>query len=234
MLVIEDLDQATFERAGMLAAREHAAARRVRPGLPAGFGSAGLCAAALQRLCGSGHRGLVATENGRTVAVMTASVRPHPAGGRYARLPAEGFAVDPDLADPTGGLAVAFGDLASPLIAGGVARYYLVHVALPRLSDALSNLGFGRNGVYGIQPAGARRRSSSAVAVRVAGAGHLDTVARLALVEIQHRSAPPMFAPSHAPPLAGLIAGHRALARAVPSILSPPSTGTTPACSPSS
>ena len=158
MLVIEDLDQATFERAGMLVAREHAAARRVRPGLPADFGSAGLCAAALERLCSSGHRGLVATENGRTVAVMTATVRPHPAGGRYARLPAEGFAVDPDLADPTGGLAVTFGDLASPLIAGGVLRYYLVHVALPRLSEALSNLGFGRNGVYGIQPAGARRR----------------------------------------------------------------------------
>ena len=210
MLVIEDLDQATFERAGMLVAREHAAARRVRPGLPADFGSAGLCAAALERLCGSGHRGLVATENGRTIAVMTATVRPHPAGGRYARLPAEGFAVDPDLADPTGGLAVTFGDLASPLIAGGVLRYYLVHVALPRLSEALSNLGFGRNGVYGIQPAGARR-SSSAAAVRVAGAEHLDTVARLALVEIQHRSAPPMFAPSHAPPLADLIAEHRAL-----------------------
>ena len=211
MLVTEDLDHAAFERAGMLVAREHAAARRVRPGLPADFGSAGLCAAALQRLCGSGHRGLVATENGRTVAVMTATVRPHPAGGRYARLPAEGFAVDPDLADPTGGLAVTFGDLASPLIAGGVLRYYLVHVALPRLSEALSNLGFGRNGVYGIQPAAARRRSSSAVAVRVAGAEHLDTVARLALVEIQHRSAPPMFAPSHAPPLADLIAEHRAL-----------------------
>jgi hypothetical protein len=125
---------------------------------------------------------------------MTATVRPHPAGGRYARLPAEGFAVDPDLADPTGVLAVTFGDLALPLIAGGVLRYYLVHVALPRLSEALSNLGFGRNGVYGIQPAGARRRSS-AVAVRVAGAEHLDTVAGLALVEIQHRSAPPMFAP---------------------------------------
>src|SRR2546421_79831 len=135
MLVTEDLDQATFERAGRLVAGEHAAARRVRPGLPAGFGSAGLCAAALQRLCGSGHRRLVA---------------------------------------------------------------------------ALSNLGFGRTGAYGIQPAAARRRSS-AVAVRVAGAEHLDTVARLALVEIQHRSAPPMFAPSHAPPLAGLIAEHRAL-----------------------
>jgi hypothetical protein len=88
---------------------------------------------------------------------MTAMVRPTPAGGRYVRLPPEGFAVDPGLADPTGVLAAAFAGLASPLIAGGVLRYYLVHAALPRLSEALSNLGFGRNGVYGIQPATPRR-----------------------------------------------------------------------------
>lgn len=51
MLVIDDLDGATVERAGALAAREHAAARQVRPELPAGFDSAEVCAAALQRLC---------------------------------------------------------------------------------------------------------------------------------------------------------------------------------------
>jgi GNAT superfamily N-acetyltransferase len=210
MLVINDLGEATVERAGALVAREHAAASRVRPELPVGFGSAGVCAAALQRLCDSGHRGLVATDNGRTVAVMTAAVRSHPAGGRYARLPAEGFAVDPDLADPTGVLAVAFGDLASPLIAGGVPRYYLLHAALPRLSEALSNLGFGRSSAYGVQPAAAQHRSS-AVAVRAAGVEDLDAVARLALVEIQHRSAPPVFAPPHHRPLADLVAEHRAL-----------------------
>jgi GNAT superfamily N-acetyltransferase len=210
MLVMDDLGEATVERAGALVAREHAAARQVRPELPAGFASADVCAAALQRLRDSGHRGLVATDNGRTVAVMTVTVRPHPAGGRYASLPAEGFAVDPDLADPTGVLAVTFGDLVSPLIAGGVLRYYLLHTALPRLPEALSNLGFGRSSAYGVQPAAARRRSS-AVAVRIAGAEHLDTVARLALVEIQHRSAAPMFAPPHAPPLPDLVARHRAL-----------------------
>ena len=209
-LGIDELEGATVERAGALVAREHATARQMRPELPAGFEDAGVCAAALQRLCNSGHRGLVATGNGRTIAVMTAIVRQHPAGGRYARLAAEGFAVDPDLADPTGVLAVAFGDLASPLIADGVLRYYLVHAALPRLPEALGNLGFGRNGAYGIQPA-APRRCSSAVAVRVAGIEDLDTVACLALVEIKHRSAPPMFAPRHDRPLADLIAEHRAL-----------------------
>ena len=209
-LVIDDLDGAAVERAGALVAREQAAARRVRPELPSGFEDAGVCAAALQRLCDSGHHGLVATDNGRVVAVITATARQHPAGGRYARLPAEGFAVDPDLADPTGVLAAAFGDLASPLIAGGVLRYYLLHTALPRLTEALSNLGFGRRGAYGVQPAAPRRRCS-AVAVRIARAEDLDTVARLALVEIQHRSAPPMFAPPHAPSLADLAAEHRAL-----------------------
>jgi GNAT superfamily N-acetyltransferase len=210
MLVIDDLGGATVERAGALVAREHAAARQVRPELPGGFEDARVCAAALQRLCDSGHRGLVATENGRTVAVMAAAVREHPAGGRYARLPAEGFAVDPDLADPTGVLAVMFGDLAAPLIADGVLRYYLVHTALPRLSEALSNLGFGRSSAYAVQPAAARRRAS-AVAVRAAGVEDLDTVARLALVEIQHRSTPPVFAPPHGRPLADLVAEHRAL-----------------------
>ena len=164
-LVINDLDGTTVERAGALAAREHAAACQVRPELPSSFEDAG-----------------------------SARPRQHPAGGRYARLPAEGFAVDPDLADPTGVLAAAFGNLASPLIAGGVLRYYLLHAALPRLPEALSNSGFGRSGAYGIQPAAARR-GCSAVTVRIAGAEDLDTVARLALVEIQYRSAPPMFAP---------------------------------------
>ena len=133
--------------------------------------------------------------------------------GRYALVLAEGFAVDPDLTDPTGVLAAAFADLAAPLIAGGVRRYYLLHTALPRLSEALSNLGFGRRSAYGIQPA-APRRGSSAVAVRIAGAGDLETIARLALVELRHRSAPPMFAPRQDRPLAGLVAEHRALREA--------------------
>ena len=55
------------------------------------------------------------------------------------------------------------------------------------------------------------RRDSSAAAVRIAAAADLETIARLALVEIQHRSAPPMFAPRHDRPLADLIAEHRTL-----------------------
>jgi GNAT superfamily N-acetyltransferase len=210
MLVIEDLDEGTVERAGALVAREHATARQARSALPARFESADACAAALQRLYESGHRGLVATDNGRTALVITARVQENRDAGRYARLPAEGFAVEPDLVDPTGILAVAFGELASPLTAGGPLLYYLLHAALPRVSEALSNLRFGRHGAYGVQ-AVAPRRPSSAVDVRVAGAEHLDSVAHLALVEIAHRSAPPMFAPRHDPPLAEVVAEHRAL-----------------------
>ena len=81
---------------------------------------------------------------------------------------------------------------------------------MPRLTEALSNLGFGRHGAYGIQPAAPRRRSS-AVAVHVAGIEHLETIARLALVEIQYRSARPMFAPRQDRPLADLAAEHRVL-----------------------
>jgi GNAT superfamily N-acetyltransferase len=210
MLVIQNLDGATVERAGALMAREQAAARQVRPELPAAFDRADVCAAALERLAASGRHGLVATADGRAVAVMAAVVRGIPFLGRYARLPADGFAVDPDLADPTGVLGVVFGDLAAPLIADGVRRYALLHAALPRLSEALSNLGFGRRAAYGIQPAAPRRRSF-AVAVRAAGAEDFETVARLALAEIQYRSAPPMFEPRQDRPLADLAAEHRAL-----------------------
>jgi len=209
-LDIEALDEATFERAAALVAREHAAARQVRPELPAGFGDATVCEAALRHLCGRGHHGLVVTSGGRAVAVMTVTVRETPTVSRYARLPAEGFAVAPDLADPTPVLAAAFADLASPLVADGVLRYYLLHPALPRLSAALSNLGFGRNGAYGVQSAAPRPRSP-AVTVRVAGPEDLGTVARLAFVELQHRSAPPMFGPPQGRPLAELAAEHRAL-----------------------
>ena len=210
MLVIEALDGATVERAGALVAREQAAARRVRPELPAAFEDPDVCAAALQRLCDSGQHGLVVMDNGRAAAVMAAAARENPAVGRSALLLAEGFAVDPDLADPTGVLAAVFGDLASPLIAGGVRRYALAHAALPRLGEALSNLGFGRCGAYGIQPAAPRRRPG-AVAVRAAAVEDLETISRLALVEIQYRSAPAMFAPRQDRPLADLAAEHRAL-----------------------
>jgi GNAT superfamily N-acetyltransferase len=213
MLVLADLDDATVERAGALVAREQAAARRICPELPAAYVDAATCAGALQRLRAAGPRGIVACEGGRAVAVMTAEVRENPVTGAYARLPAEGFAVDPDLEDPTGVVALVYRELAPPLVAGGARRHYLLHTPLPRLHEATSNLGFGRDGCYGVQSAAARRPSSN-ITVRVAAEQHLDTIARLARVEIEHRSAAPMFEPPATPSLADLIEEHRALRRA--------------------
>ena len=64
MLVIEALDGATVECAGALVACEQAAARQVRPELPAAFDSPDVCTAALQRLCDSGQHGLVVMATG--------------------------------------------------------------------------------------------------------------------------------------------------------------------------
>lgn len=122
MLVIKALDGATVESAGALVACEQAAARRLRPELPAAFDSPDVCTAALQRLCDSGHHGQVVMGNGRAAAVMAAAARENPAVGRYALVLADGFAADPALADPAGVLGAAFADLAGPLIAGGVRR----------------------------------------------------------------------------------------------------------------
>ena len=49
MLVIENLDGATVERAAALMAREQAAGRQVRPELPTDFESAEVCAGARSR-----------------------------------------------------------------------------------------------------------------------------------------------------------------------------------------
>ncbi len=209
-MILKDLDGTTIQHAGAVMAREQAAARRACPQLPASFENAEVCTAELWQLVQAGGRGLVATDHGRPIAVMTAIVRDvHPVG-RYARLPAEGLAVDPDLDDPTTVLATLYGQLAAWLVADGVTRHYLLHVAQPRLSEALANLGFGRHSGYGVQAVAARPGGSS-VAVRVAGPADLETIARLASVEIRHRAQPPMFGPANHPSLDDLVDEHRAL-----------------------
>jgi hypothetical protein len=65
--------------------------------------------------------------------------------------------------------------------------------------------------------------------VRVAGVEDLDTVARLALVEIEHRSAPPMFAPPVIGPWPAWPPGTAPCTKAAPSTFWPPWTGATPA-----
>jgi GNAT superfamily N-acetyltransferase len=208
MLTIVGLDDATIEAAGALIASEHAEARRAHPGLPPTFAGAEACTAALQRLRDSGHTGLVASKRGRPLAVMTGIAR-----GDHARLPAEGFAVAPDLEDPTAVLARLYGQLAPELVAAGVLRHHIDHVVLPPLDTALSNLGFGRHHVYASQPA-APRSSPAGVRVRVGGTDDLAAVARLALVEIRFRATPPVYGRAVPRSLEEVLDHHRALHRA--------------------
>jgi GNAT superfamily N-acetyltransferase len=209
MLTIVGLDDATIEAAGALVASEHAAARGTQPALPAAFDSAEAGTAALQRLRDSGHTGLVAVERGRPLAVMTGIARGI-ASRSYGRLPAEGFAVAPDLEDPTTVLARLYGELAPELVAAGVLRHYLDHVVLPPLDTALSNLGFGRHHVYASQPAAPRSRPAG-VQVRVGGVDDLAVVARLSLVEMQFRATPPIYALPQPRSLEEVLDDHRAL-----------------------
>jgi GNAT superfamily N-acetyltransferase len=209
-LVLDELDEATIEGAAELVAREQAVVRRTCPQLSACYESLEVCTVALQRLVDAGGRGVVATDRGRPLAVLTASVHDRRVLGRYGYLPAEGFAVDPELDDPTTVLATMYAQLASPIVTAGVWRHYLLHIARRRLHDALANLGFARHGVYGVQ-AVTPRRGDSHVEVRIAELADLDIVARLALIEIQHRARPPMFGPMNNPPLADLAAKHHAL-----------------------
>jgi GNAT superfamily N-acetyltransferase len=230
-LQVGDLDERTVEGAGALIAREHAAARRVSPALPEAYLSVEVCVAGLQRLCDSGHRSLVVSDRGRLLAVGTTTVRQAPVIGDYAKLRAEGLAVAPDLVDATAVVSSLWGELAQPLAAGGVRQYYLVHPALPAVHEALFNIGFGRDSCYAVRrvagdgssaadattPANQRDPGgglSALVSVRQADHEDLPTVARLALVELRHRSAPPMFAPADESSPEELIARHASLREA--------------------
>jgi len=125
-------------------------------------------------------------------AVMTGIERVSRAGSRYVELPAAGFAIDPDLEDPTRLLAVVYGEFADAIVADGVLRHYLGHVALPALSEAVTNVGFGRSSIFAVRPAVPGTESSD-VQVRIAGLDDLDAIARLSLVELRHRSTSPIF-----------------------------------------
>jgi GNAT superfamily N-acetyltransferase len=205
MLTITRLDDATVEAAGALIAREHTAACRTHPELPNGYRTPAVCIAALQRLRDTGHVGHVAVEHGRTLAVMAAIAR-----GTSAHLPAEGCAVAPDLSDPTTVLARLYGTCALELVASEAHRHILEHVALPPLDEALANLCFGRHHVYATQPARDCPRPAD-VRIRTGGIDDLGVIARLAQVEIQYRSTPPIFWPPDHRSLDDIAAQHRAL-----------------------
>ena len=81
------------------------------------------------------------------------------------------------------------------LLDNGGSRFTIDHVDLDPLGAALSNLGFGRASVFATQvprPIG----TSLPVDVRIATPDDLDAIAALSQIELTHRSAPPIYAPS--------------------------------------
>ncbi|MBP2329612.1 GNAT superfamily N-acetyltransferase [Kibdelosporangium banguiense] len=192
VFTVAQLDDTTVESAGALVAREHAAAHRLLGGLPESFADAAVCTSALQQLRDSGHSGIVVVEDGRLRAVIAGTMDAGRVLGGYLRLPADGFAVDPDLEDATPVLALLYGEFVREFVGAGVLRHYLEHVALPPLHEVLTNLGFRRGNVYAVRPAAPRPRPTH-VQVRAAGLADFDTIARLTQVMNAHRAAPPIF-----------------------------------------
>ena len=78
MATLAALDDATIEAAGMLVASEHTAARRAHPSLPVAWTDPQVCTGALRRLLDTGHRGAVAIEGDRALAVLTGTGRGTP------------------------------------------------------------------------------------------------------------------------------------------------------------
>jgi GNAT superfamily N-acetyltransferase len=210
MFTIDELDDATVEAAGALIAHEQVVAARAFPSLPALYTDSQACTAALQRLRDAGHRGAVAVEGDRMVAVLTGTVR-----GTQVHMNAQGLAVAPELPDPTTVLARLYGELAPGWVAAGALLHYLEHLALTPQSGAVANLGFGRHHVYAAQPAAPRSTTGTEVQVRVGGTDDLAAVARLSMVELEFRATPPIYSPPPSPPpsrtVQALVDEHRAL-----------------------
>jgi GNAT superfamily N-acetyltransferase len=89
-------------------------------------------------------------------------------------------------------------------------QHFVEHVAVPAIDAALANLGFGRHHVYAVQPVANLARSSN-VQVRIGSSDDLDTIARLAHIEIRHRGTPPIYAPPDRRALEDILQLHRTL-----------------------
>lgn len=207
VLNVAVLDSSTIEAAGAVLAAEHAAAMATYPMLPAAYASADGATAALERLLATGHTGVVAIERGQVLAVMTGIARP-----THARLPAEGFAMSFECADPTTVLVRLYQELAPMLLAGGALWHVAEHIALPSIDEALWNLGFGRHHLFATRaaaPAG-----SGDIRVRIADDADLPVIGALAETEIRHRETPPIYDPPLHRSLDEIVERHQALRRA--------------------
>jgi GNAT superfamily N-acetyltransferase len=199
------LDDETVAQAAELVANEHTAARRVCPELPETYKDPATCVAAIEGRRADGHIGVVAFERERAIGLMAGAVHRN-----HVQILAEGCAIHPDVGDPTSVLVRMYAELAPRFIAAGVLRHYLIHVALPHTTDAMSNLGFARYFAYAVQPVAAREQPKG-VGVRIAEPDDLEVIVRLARVEIDHRGTAPIYGPPYPRSFDQLPEEHRGL-----------------------
>jgi len=185
---VESLTTGLVEDAARVIAAEQRAARSTTPGLTVDFTETGHCRTALNELLADDHSGFVAHDDHRILGVLCAKGRGDRGGMR-----AEGLAVLPGLQDPTAVLVALYAQMAPQLLAGGAIHHWVTHVNLEPLGVGLGNLGFGRIGVYGSQPA---RPASPAtqLTVRVGNKDDLGTIVALSSVEMGFRFTPPIYA----------------------------------------
>jgi GNAT superfamily N-acetyltransferase len=188
MLSVEVLEGATIDEAAILVAREHAAARGRRPALPSAFTDVQRCTAELATLLAGGYRGIVVRQDHRYAGVMCGRTL-----DEVAFFPAHGFAVDPELRDPTPVVVRLLTELAPGLLDAGAVRCTIDHVDLGPLAEAVNNLGFGRGSVFATQPA-RPLEPFPGVHVRIGTADDLDSIAALSHIEFLHRYTPPIYA----------------------------------------
>ncbi len=188
MLTLRALDADSTRDAAFLIAREQKAARIHRSLLPAAYTDLECCHDALEQLIADGYVGFVAHDERRCVGMMCGRTI-----DSVGFVPAHGIAVDPERVDSTAIVVGLLAELAPVLLRNGAVRFTIDHIALDSVSVALNNAGFGRGGVFAIQPA----RPTPAVIevdIRVGTADDLDAIAALSQIEFAYRSTPPIYA----------------------------------------
>jgi GNAT superfamily N-acetyltransferase len=149
------------------------------------------CHDALTGLLVTGSHGFVAREMAVCVGVVCGR-----AVDAVGFIPADGLAVDPAAPDPTAIVVGLFAELMPAVLADGARRITIDHIDLAPLGTALSNLGFGRAGVFATLPVRAAPATHTAtdVDIRIATPDDLDAVAELSHIEFSQRSTPPIYA----------------------------------------
>ncbi len=184
---VESLTADLIDEAASLIAAEQRAAQSATPLVTADFTEPEHCRTVLRELLAEDHSGFVAFDGDRVVGVLCAKAR-----GVRGGIRAEGFAVDPTLPDPTAVLVALYARTAPQLLADGAIHHWANHVCLEPLGTGLGNLGFGRIGVYGSQPA---RPVSPArgITIRVGTLDDLGSIVALSAVEMGFRFTPPIY-----------------------------------------